>query len=75
MGDNVRQLASSQFRVTYHILNEPVEVTVLGRVIGRYIPTYFGARYWEPVEPVAGEPVVDEVISEDRITIIPKETP
>ena len=44
-----RRIASTEFRVTYHNLAEPVEVTVLGRMIGRYIPTEFG-RYWEPAD-------------------------
>ena len=44
-----RQIPSTEFRVTYHSLDEPVDVTVLGRVIGRYIPSPHG-RYWEPVE-------------------------
>jgi len=61
-----KQVPSTQFRVTYHVLDEPVEVTVLGRVIGRYIPTPYG-RYWEPAEDD------DEVIPEERIRIIPAE--
>jgi hypothetical protein len=65
-----KQLPSTEFRVKYHVLTEPVEVTVLGRVIGRYIPTEFG-RYWEPAE--------DEVIPEERIipagTAAEEETP
>ena len=72
-----KRLASTDFRVTYHVLTEPVEVTVLGRVIGRYIPTEFG-RYWEPDdELVSAVPrpweVVDEEIDESRIRIIPRE--
>ena len=74
-----KRLASTDFRVTYHVLTEPVEVTVLGRVIGRYIPTEFG-RYWEPAdELVSAVPLRwtvvadDEVIDESRIRIIPKE--
>jgi len=61
-----KRLASSEFRVTYHVLTEPVEVTVLGRVIGHYVPTEFG-RYWEPVEEE------DEVIDYERVRVIPKE--
>ena len=72
-----KRLASTDFRVTYHVLSEPVEVTVLGRVIGRYIPTEFG-RYWEPADELVSATarpfvVVDEVIDESRIRIIPKE--
>ena len=74
-----KRLASTDFRVTYHVLTEPVEVTVLGRVIGRYIPTEFG-RYWEPDdELVSAVPLRwtvvadDEAIDESRIRIIPKE--
>jgi len=61
-----KRLASSEFRVTYHVLTEPVEVTVLGRVIGHYVPTEFG-RYWEPVEED------DVVIDYERIRVIPAE--
>ena len=61
-----KRLASTDFRVTYHVLTEPVEVTVLGRVIGHYVPTEFG-RYWEPVEEE------DEVIDYERVRVIPKE--
>jgi len=61
-----KRLASSEFRVTYHVLTEPVEVTVLGRVIGHYVPTEFG-RYWEPIEEE------DEVIDYERVRVIPKE--
>ena len=60
-----KRLASTEFRVKYHVLNEPVEVTVLGRVIGRYIPTPYGTRYWEPAEED------DEVVDEKLIRIIP----
>ena len=72
-----KRLASTDFRVTYHVLSEPVEVTVLGRVIGRYIPTEFG-RYWEPADELVSATarpfvVVDEEIDESRIRIIPKE--
>ena len=72
-----KRLASTDFRVTYHVLSEPVEVTVLGRVIGRYIPTEFG-RYWEPADELVSATarpfvVVDEVIDESRIRIIPRE--
>ena len=72
-----KRLASTDFRVTYHVLSEPVEVTVLGRVIGRYVPTEFG-RYWEPADELVSATarpfvVVDEVIDESRIRIIPKE--
>ena len=64
-----KRLASTDFRVTYHVLSEPVEVTVLGRVIG---------RYWEPADELVSATarpfvVVDEVIDESRIRIIPKE--
>ena len=61
-----KRLASSEFRVTYHVLTEPVEVTVLGRVIGHYVPTEFG-RYWEPIEEEG------EVIDYERVRVIPKE--
>jgi hypothetical protein len=72
-----KRLASTDFRVTYHVLSEPVEVTVLGRVIGRYIPTEFG-RYWEPADELVSATarpfvVVDEEIDESRIRIIPRE--
>jgi len=72
-----KRLASTDFRVTYHVLSEPVEVTVLGRVIGRYVPTEFG-RYWEPADELVSATarpfvVVDEEIDESRIRIIPKE--
>ena len=50
-----KQVPSSQFRVQYHVLTEPVEVTVLGRVIGRYIPSPYG-RYWEPAEEIPDPP-------------------
>ncbi len=53
-----RQIASTEFRVKYHVLTEPVEVTVLGRVIGRYIPSPYG-RYWEPVEEPAPLTVIE----------------
>lgn len=62
-----RRLPSTEFRVTYHNLAEPVEVTVLGRVIGHYVPTEFG-RYWEPSEEDD-----DEVIDYERVRVIPKE--
>jgi hypothetical protein len=45
----IRKVSSTKFRVIYHVLDEPVEVTVLGRVIGRYVPTPYG-RYWEPTD-------------------------
>jgi len=72
-----KRLASSEFRVTYHVLTEPVEVTVLGRVIGHYVPTEFG-RYWEPIEDPAPFTVIegggdDEVIDYERVRVIPKE--
>jgi hypothetical protein len=74
-----KPIPSTEFRVKYHVLDEPVEVTVLGRVIGRYIPSPYG-RYWEPDEELVSAtplPCVtveeDEVIPEDRITIIPAE--
>jgi len=50
-----RRLTSTEFRVTYHNLTEPTEVTVLGRVIGHYVPTEFG-RYWEPAEETERRP-------------------
>jgi hypothetical protein len=50
-----RQIPSTEFRVKYHVLTEPVEVTVLGRVIGHYIPTEYG-RYWQPNEEETPEP-------------------
>ena len=62
------RLSSTEFRVTYHVLTEPVDVTVLGRIIGRYIPTPFG-RYWEPSEET--EP--DEEIDYSRVRMIPRE--
>jgi hypothetical protein len=80
-----RQLSSTEFRVTYHVLDEPVEVTVLGRVIGRYIPSPYG-RYWEPAEPAPVTVIEggasdydpdtdpDEAIEYDRVRVIPKET-
>jgi hypothetical protein len=65
-----RQIPSTEFRVKYHVLTEPVEVTVLGRVIGRYIPTPYG-RYWEPEDdptanyaPGDGETPVREIPEE-----------
>lgn len=72
-----RRIASTEFRVTYHNLAEPVEVTVLGRVIGRYIPTEFG-RYWEPADELASATprpwtVLDGGKAESRVRIIPKE--
>jgi hypothetical protein len=64
-----KRLTSTEFRVTYHNLTEPVEVTVLGRVIGHYVPTEFG-RYWEPAEENGD---TDEVIDYDRVRVVPKE--
>ena len=76
-----RQIPSTEFRVTYHVLTEPVEVTVLGRVIGRYIPTEFG-RYWEPAEEwVSATPrpftivEADEEIDYARVRVVPGEEP
>jgi hypothetical protein len=67
-----RQITSTEFRVTYHVLSEPVEVTVLGRVIGHYVPTEFG-RYWEPAEEIEVVEEADEEIDYGRLRIIPKE--
>jgi len=68
-----KQIPSTEFRVKYHVLTEPVEVTVLGRVIGRYIPTEFG-RYWEPAEdPADNYAPGDEVIDYERVRVIPEE--
>ena len=36
----MRQLPSPEFRKSYPRLTEPVEVTALGRVIGRWVPAF-----------------------------------
>ena len=66
------RLSSTEFRVTYHNLSEPVDVTVLGRIIGRYIPTPFG-RYWEPAEEIHVVEESDEEIDYARVKVIPRE--
>jgi hypothetical protein len=47
-----KQVASSVFRVTYSSLDEPVAVTVLGRVIGRWVPV--GSPVMQPRTPEGG---------------------
>ena len=47
-----KQVASSVFRLTYSSLDEPVAVTVLGRVIGRWVPV--GSPVMQPRTPEVG---------------------
>jgi hypothetical protein len=62
-----KTLSSSIFRVSYATLEEPVAVTVLGRVIGRWVPV--GSPVTQPRTPgdaVAGltahSPSVESVV-------------
>ena len=51
----MKQVSSSLFRVTYGTIEEPVAVTVLGRVIGWWTPRSRGAQDEVPARPEASE--------------------
>lgn len=53
----MRRVPSSEFRVTYARLTEPVDVTVLDRVIGRWLPaTTIVETSTEPVRQLSIAP-------------------
>lgn len=58
--DDIRRVPSSVFRVTYVNEKEPVAVTVVGRVIGHWVPisTSIDARFADALRP--GEPPTHE---------------
>ena len=71
--DDVKRVPSSEFRVTYVRATEPIAVTVLGRVIGHWVPinTSIDARFTEgirPGEPASNSPSGAAVVAAVRST-------
>jgi len=50
-----RHVSSTEFRVTYTTIEEPVTVTVVGRPIGRWIPSGFLPAVVADAPPVPAE--------------------
>lgn len=71
----MKQLTSPEFRKSYPRLQEPVEVTALGRVIGTYVPvgSSIDDRYVaaiRPGEPAIGPMTADRSAQQERDAIL-----